>query len=253
MRIWRLVKSTQWRSAAAELVLVVAGVLIALAVDSWRGDRNDRERERAYLRQLLADARETELRLERSIAEDSVTSANVARLLEAARTFHRAADPAGAVPAADSVRTWAVTAYASFVPLTGTYATLMQSDGLRLLRNDSLRFHIIAYAATVTSSQEVLRHTEAQTWRNTERADLGWWRNVTQPSGGKGWRRDVDVGTFLQDPEILNTFTMQRTVGENRLATLRGLREPVATLRRILERELRIPGTAARGTSPGRS
>lgn len=160
MRLWRLVKTTHWRAALAELVLVVAGVLIALAVDS------------------------------------------------------------------------------------------MQNDGLGLLRNDSLRFHIIAYAATITSSQEVLRHTEAQTWRNSERADLGWWRNMTQPSGGKRWRQDVDVGTFLQDPEILNTFTMQRTVGENRLWTLRGLREPVSTLRRMLERELRVPGTAARGTPP---
>jgi hypothetical protein len=54
MRLWRFVKTRRWRSAAGELALVVVGVLIALAVDSWRGDRNDRERERAYLRQLLS-------------------------------------------------------------------------------------------------------------------------------------------------------------------------------------------------------
>lgn len=245
MRLWRLVKTHQWRSVAAELALVVVGVLIALAVDSWRGDRNDRERERAYLRQLLSDVRATELRLETSIAEDSVTFTRVSRLLHAAHTFHGAADPVGAIPSADSLRSWAVTAYSPFVPLTGTYAALLQNDGLRLLRNDGLRFHVIAFAATMTSSQDVLRHTEAQTWRNSERADLGWWRNVMQPSGGRGWRREVDVEAFLRDPEILNTFTMQRTVGENRLGTLRALRKPVAMLRRMLERELKISRTAA--------
>ncbi|CAA9349852.1 MAG: hypothetical protein AVDCRST_MAG68-3611 [uncultured Gemmatimonadetes bacterium] len=240
MRLWRFVKTRQWRSAVAELVLVIAGVLIALAVDSWRGDRNDRNRERAYLRQLLSDVRATERRLETSIAEDSVIFANVSRFMDAANTYHATAGPA---PSADSLRSWAVTAYSSFVPLTGTYSALMQNDGLRLLRNDSLRFHVIAFAATMASSQDVLRHTEGQTWRNSERADLAWWRNLMQPSGGRRWRREADVEALLRDPEILNTFTMQRTVGENRLGTMRGLREPVATLRRMLERELKISAT----------
>jgi hypothetical protein len=63
-----------------------------------------------------------------------------------------------------------------------------------------------------------------------------------EPDGGGRWRREADVQALLRDPEILNTFTMQRTVGENRLGTLRGLREPVATLRRMLERELKVSG-----------
>jgi hypothetical protein len=183
--------------------------------------------------------RTTELRLEKLIVEDSAIFANVSRFMDAAHTFHTAAGPA---PSADSLRSWAVTAYSSFVPLSGTYAALMQNDGLRLLRNDGLRFHIIAYAATIASSQDVLRHTEGQTWRNSERADLAWWRNVMEPDGGGRWRREADVQALLRDPEILNTFTMQRTVGENRLGTLRGLREPVATLRRMLERELKASG-----------
>lgn len=216
------------------------GVLIALAVDSWWGDLKDRERERAYLRQLLADVRATEVRLQESIAGDSSSLANVARFLDAANAFHSAANPAIAPPPVDSVRSWGVTAYASFVPLTGTYTALLQGDGLQLLRSDSLRFHVIAYAARMASAQEVLRHTEAQTWRNTEQANLGWWKNVMQPSGKARWREEPDVATLLQDPELLNTYSMQRTVGENRLGTLRGLTEPVAALRRMLEAELRV-------------
>ncbi len=240
MRLWCLVSTLDWRSAAAELSLIIVGVLIALAVDSWWADRSDRERERAYLRQLLSDIQATEVRLQETITEDSLTLATVNRFLDAAYTFHSAAEPAKAVPSVDSLGRWAVTAYASFVPLTGTYTALVQNDGLQLLRSDSLRFHIMAFAAKMASSQEVLRHTEAQTWRNSERANLGWWRNVMQPSPRRRWRESVDVETLLQDPEILNTFTVQRSVGENRLGTLRGLREPVAALRRMLEAELGV-------------
>ena len=238
MRLWNLVTTLGWKSAAAELSLIVVGVLIALAVDSWWGDRNDREREKAYLQQLLSDARATEVRLQEAIAEDSITLVNVSRFLRAADVFHNAAHPAAAVPPADSLTAWTVTAYASFVPLTGTYTALVENDGLQLLRSDSLRFHIIAYAARIASSQEVLRHTEARVWHNSEQAHLGIWRNVMQPSGKRRWRQGVDAEALLQDPEILTTFSMQRTVGENRLGTLRELREPVATLRRMLEAEL---------------
>lgn len=239
MRLWRRITTLDWKSAAAELSLVIVGVLIALAVDSWWGDRKDRERERAYLRQLLSDTRTTEARLQESIEEDSITLVNVSRFLGAADSFHNAANPAAAVPPADSITSWTVTAYASFVPLTGTYTALVENDGLRLLRSDSLRFQLIAYAARIASSQEVLRHTETRVWHNSEQAHLAFWKNVMQPSGKRRWRRGVDAESLLQDPEILTTFSMQRTVGENRLGTLRGLREPVATLRRMLEAELR--------------
>ena len=44
-----------WRKAATEFVVIVVGVLAALAVDQWRDDRNDRATEVEYLARLKSD------------------------------------------------------------------------------------------------------------------------------------------------------------------------------------------------------
>jgi len=47
--------SIDWRKAATEFVVIVVGVLAALAVDQWRDDRNDRATEAEYLGRLKSD------------------------------------------------------------------------------------------------------------------------------------------------------------------------------------------------------
>jgi hypothetical protein len=44
----------------AEFVVIIVGVLVALAIDEWRGTLQDEEREQEYLTQLAADLRATE-------------------------------------------------------------------------------------------------------------------------------------------------------------------------------------------------
>lgn len=46
-----------WKRLGAELVVIIAGVLIALGVDSWAGRRHDRTLEKEYLRALSEDLR----------------------------------------------------------------------------------------------------------------------------------------------------------------------------------------------------
>ena len=62
-----------WKRLLAELTVIVGGVLIALAVDSWSERRQEREQAEAYLEQLLMDFQETERRLHATIAEDTKT------------------------------------------------------------------------------------------------------------------------------------------------------------------------------------
>lgn len=50
-RKWR--RSLRW--FLAEFVVLVAGILVALAVSSWAQDRQDAKREQVYLRQLEVD------------------------------------------------------------------------------------------------------------------------------------------------------------------------------------------------------
>jgi hypothetical protein len=50
--------TSSWaQRAAAEFIVIVVGVLVALAVDGWREDQAERVLEREYLERLLADVR----------------------------------------------------------------------------------------------------------------------------------------------------------------------------------------------------
>ena len=138
------------RWLAAELTIVVAGILIALAIQSWADGRDDRAREREYLRQLQADLRETE------------------RLVLRDDSIHRTRDRAGVMllhafftperPPRDSVLVWALNAtwYEPRRPILGTAEALVATGDLRLLRDNALRAAVTAYLAesrTVTAEQ----------------------------------------------------------------------------------------------------
>lgn len=47
----------QWPRLAAEFLVIVVGVLVALGVDQWAQDRRDRSLEAEYLERLLEDLR----------------------------------------------------------------------------------------------------------------------------------------------------------------------------------------------------
>ncbi|HEU4630106.1 MAG TPA: hypothetical protein VFS08_10165 [Gemmatimonadaceae bacterium] len=231
MRLSSLGRAVDWKHVLGELSLIVFGVLIALAADSWWDDRNDRRRERAYLQQLLSDIRETEKRLEYSISGDSAIRAQVERFLDVA-------DTATAAPPVDSIYAWTVIDYRSFQPLTGTYDALIHNGNPELVSDDTLRLRIISYAADVAAAQEVLRHTETLIWRNLERRDLALLRHRLLPSGERRWRASLDVDAFLRDADLLNAASMQRGASTDRVVALRKLRKPTTELQRLLEAEL---------------
>lgn len=54
MRLNRLVRSVSWKHAFGEVLLIVIGITIALAVNSWWEDQQDRRSEDLILRQLHA-------------------------------------------------------------------------------------------------------------------------------------------------------------------------------------------------------
>ena len=64
--LWRLSR-LNWPYAVGELFIVVAGVLIALAVDQWNSDRLDRVAEIEIVDQLLSDLREDAIQISRGL------------------------------------------------------------------------------------------------------------------------------------------------------------------------------------------
>lgn len=137
---WDWAGALRW--FGAEFLVVVTGVLVALAVGAWWQGRQDAAEERAYLRQLAADLRETE------------------RAARDADAYLRPVDRAGTLlwlsfygPEAaprDSLLAWAErSAWTSTVrPVVGTAEALVATGDLALIRDDSLRTAVTAYLET---------------------------------------------------------------------------------------------------------
>lgn len=225
--------SMAWKRALAELVLIVGGVLIALAFDSWREERHERQQEVAYSQQLLLDLQETEERLQGTIAGDQEVLDRINRVLD--RAFR------GPLPPPDSFNIR--TGYSPFRPLTGTQRALVQGGDLRLLRNDSIRFKLIAYSALIDASEALLRHTEAAIWNSTDRAIHAQIRHSQSSApldngGTPGWR-EIDVAAALHDPDLVSALESHALASRNRIGNLRRLEEPLSDLIRLVEAELK--------------
>lgn len=123
---------------AAEFLVVVTGVLVALAVQAWYQGREELDRERAYLRQLASDLRETGRAMDQA---DSVARRGEHAGAMLVRAFNLPAVPA------DSVYIWlaGLGGVTYRLPVTGTAEALIASGDLSLIRDDSLRAAIPAY------------------------------------------------------------------------------------------------------------
>lgn len=224
--------SLPWKRLFAEFGVIVGGVLIALAVDSWWERQQEQRQAEEYLQQLVVDFQETQRRLQGTIAGDTKMLERVSSVLD--RAFR------GPLPSPDSLEL--PTGYTYFEPLTGTLTALVEGGDLRLIGNDSIRFQLIGFSALIDATESILYHTETMIWHSTERVTLGRARHA-RPAGQRvanGGRSSVqvDVAGALNDPEIISALQVQAVASQIRLFNLRRLEEPTTRIIRRLEAEL---------------
>lgn len=132
-----------WRGGlrwfAAEFLVVVTGILVALALQAWYEGRRDARRESSYLAQLDADLADTERLVAAADADNRPGDLAGARLLRAYYT--------PVPPARDSVLRWFLQAssYELARPVTATVEALVTTGDLGLIHDDSLRTAVAAY------------------------------------------------------------------------------------------------------------
>jgi hypothetical protein len=225
--------SLSWKRLLAELAVIVGGVLIALAADAWWEARLDRREAREYSERLLVDFQETQRRLRGAIAGETETLELVASVVEEALD--------GAFPSPDSLEL--PTRFNQFEPLTGTLTALVGSGDLRLIRDDSLRFELVAFLSLLEKSEQSLAHTETMIFDSIERLTLGRARHSQSASRratnrGSGWG-EVDVRGVLNDPEIVGALQMQAAASQMRIFNLGRLEEPIERIIRLTEAQLK--------------
>jgi hypothetical protein len=148
-----------WKSSLrwflAEFVVVVAGVLVALAVSSWAQDRQDHKREQAYLRQLSADLKANERDLGEAVDFLRLRAEASARVLHRFWREDLVED--------DTLREDLSVPRSTrrFRPVLGTAEALTSSGDLNLIRSDPLRAAILAYVeAMKTHLEDINRYDE---------------------------------------------------------------------------------------------
>jgi hypothetical protein len=237
-----------------EFAVIAAGALAALAAQAWWQDRQDRDRERDYLRRLLADTRENALRIDRLIVDDSTSE----------RTVRRVANflfDAGPPPPQDTLVAWFLDggffSSSAFYPITDTYTALLATGDLRLVRDEALRSELVAYAARMDAEREGMGRYMQQVigdgsrivrtfpfMRRLFEGDTARLRAETRAFPFVSLRRDSDATLFL--------FALENAKF-NRLNHLRTLRRETGRLRERLEASHPDAGLPARARRPASS
>jgi len=191
-----------------EIAIVTAGILIAFALDAWWGNRATAEQEQIHLRALVSDLQRNVTELKSLIEMEEAIVSNSRELLRLARTERTSASPA-LQPLVDQVFN-----SRRYEPVMGAYEALVNSGGLTLIRDESLRAALAEFAARV-------RGQYAESWSDEHyfafAREFGG-RIVllhTQQTDSAVAEREVEQ--MLQNPEFLEHLAM-RYVSERDIA-----------------------------------
>jgi hypothetical protein len=135
----------------AELVLVIAGVLIALAVDEWISDSRDRQTEAAYLELLARDIEEIRNQAELQVEFEQEKIDMGTRAYEALST----PDPKTKQTEIGSLLALLITRRTISLS-SATYDQMVSSGHLQLIRNHELRNRIVRFFATMARNEQII-------------------------------------------------------------------------------------------------
>jgi hypothetical protein len=125
------------RYAIGEIVLVVIGILIALAINNWNEEKNKHQVEIISLKEVINNLQMDANDLNYNLATDSLTLKSLQSVLLCIST----AIPYNDTLAADFGR---ISYFTNFMNNKSAYENL-KSEGFNIINNDSLRFLIVEY------------------------------------------------------------------------------------------------------------
>src|SRR5262245_56681388 len=151
-----LVGLANWRHGlrwfAAEFLVVVSGILVALAVQSWWSDRADRLQEQALLQRLRAEFVSNRKQYDEIVQEHNEIIEHVKRVLE----WTGPKPPAVDVETFEANVSTLLNDLPAFRPATSELDAMLSTGQLALLRNAELRAKLSEWPVAL----EALRRTE---------------------------------------------------------------------------------------------
>lgn len=150
-RLSSSVRNRQLSRFLIELVLVVTGILIALAIDGWVSDAHDRNTELGYLENLARDIKDIRQLAEAHIKFEKHMTGTGARAYEALSTADPAASRADLGPLLGDMST-----RHTLILSSATYKQMVSSGHLQLIRNETLRDSLVRYFDSMERSGRIV-------------------------------------------------------------------------------------------------
>jgi len=124
---------------AIELIVIIAGVLIALAIDEWRQNLRDADLEQEYLSQLVSDLQETA----NAMTEVEQINADAMDAIHALIAMFEEGPTDNLARIRELL--WRILIFDNPVPILGTVDALIATGDLRLIRNPRIRTSLTKY------------------------------------------------------------------------------------------------------------
>lgn len=137
-RVASALRETRWTQVVIELLLLIAGILIALAIDGWMEDRQDARKERLYLERLVRDFDQNLEILAEFVAFEERQAADAVLAYRPLCGRTEVADREAVVRALDHL-----TMRRTIRLARATYSDMLATGNLRLVRDAALRDRIV--------------------------------------------------------------------------------------------------------------
>jgi hypothetical protein len=226
-RLVERAKRHDWFAVLVDFIIVVVGIFIGLQVNLWVELRQDRAVERRYLERLLADSDESVLVLQQAIA---VNERRAATLASFAAGLENGNGIPGRAALSDVMCRWFV--QPAVEVRRGTYAELVSSGRLSLIKDEKLRSDLALQEAAHEEAQRLDILTPAILDATAPLAKYRKWTIV--PTGERGTDCEFDLAGMRRDDRIPSVIAqLYRDERTNRVFRQRELAAVKATRSRL--------------------
>jgi len=208
-----------------ELVVIIIGVFVALAADSWWGGRTEHARIRKDLESLGQDLAAAEQEIQTSIKNDSISLAMSERALALLGT--------GGTDRSEARSLVTDTLFFSIDVATIPYGTLrflVTSGDVRLVQNDSSREQLIQGLSNLERDDGLILML-------ADKADDAW-DQITLARTRYGGDNEEWPDAALGDPKVIGGLAVWNAKLQNIDELLRAMLSTIEDLQSAVEREL---------------
>lgn len=216
--------------AIGEIILVVIGILIALSINNWNENRKEAAQELQLLKSFKQDLDENILRLKQLISSESILLARNKILMQLLKedesSYH------------DSLRIYFgnINTFFVFFPQEMAYESL-KSEGVTLIKNDSLRFSIIKLFDDDYKQNGLVTESKKDFATNSQSFLAKHFEMIKLDNGWQGGVPN-NYNALKGNSELINTISQFTYSKDNFLSYSKSIYENTKSTRKLLTNEI---------------